>query len=602
MSKLLKIVLILIITFSLSGCSLGAAVNTFGNNNKKYINQYLEDGELEHKKLDASLLTTAVKERFAITYDSADDGSVNRKNDVGIVLQYMKKDYDSIDISKGELIDCSKYNYLIVTMEGIDNFPQLAEIVESAKNGMGILFAIRPAPFGQVFDSIKSQIGIKSSNGFINDPSGIKVESSILVKAKGFKSTNSTFTTSAIDVQLDDQCRVHILSNNGVPFLWDKQLEKGKIVVCNDSGLGSKRNRGLLAGAISLINDNFIYPVINSKILNIDDFPAPIPDSNYAAMENMSIEEFYKTVWWPQMIELGKNYNIKYSNYFIQSYSSKVVPPFEDNSSAMTPLLKTMTQELLETSGEQGIHGYNHQPLALEGFLKYDWNYKPWKNQEDMFEAIKAAAASFNKIYPNYELTSYVAPSNVISEDGRKALIRALPKLKVISGIYIDTYYGQEFSVGEDGVANLPRVTSGFISDDESIWADYNSINIYGVYSHFVHPDDIIDPNRSKGKSWNDMRSDFEKQLQTLNTNYPWLRPMTNTEASYEIKKYSLLKPYVEYKENQVIVRSDNYADSPYFIMRSKGKLSSDGCKITQIDDQVYLIQGSSQEFIINIS
>jgi hypothetical protein len=194
-----------------------------------------------------------------------------------------------------------------------------------------------------------------------------------------------------------------------------------------------------------------------------------------------------------------------------------------------------------------------------------------------------------------------VAPSNIISKEGRQALINTIPGLKVVSGIYVDEYYGQEFNVDNDGLVNLPRVSSGFLYDDNSIWADYNALNLYGVYSHFVHPDDILDKERTKGYKWDSLKEEFSKIMELIKENFPWLRPMTNTEASFEVAKYSQLNPYVEYLKNSVVVKNDNFSQSAYFIMRSKGNLSGEGCEIQRIDEELYLIKGNSPEFIIRI-
>ncbi len=34
----------------------------------------------------------------------------------------------------------------------------------------------------------------------------------------------------------------------------------------------------------------------------------------------------------------------------------------------------------------------------------------------------------------------------------------------------------------------------------------YNGITINGVFSHFIHPDDILDPERNHGLSWESLK------------------------------------------------------------------------------------------------
>ncbi len=48
----------------------------------------------------------------------------------------------------------------------------------------------------------------------------------------------------------------------------------------------------------------------------------------------------------------------------------------------------------------------------------------------------------------------------------------------------------------------FPRYSSGYDYQEFDRWMIYNGITINGVFSHFIHPDDILDPERNHGLSW----------------------------------------------------------------------------------------------------
>lgn len=79
-------------------------------------------------------------------------------------------------------------------------------------------------------------------------------------------------------MRLDAACTVHVASNgaNAVPMLWERNYGKGRFVV-NNHGMCEKVTRGLTAAAYSLLQDVFAYPVINSSVFFLDDFPSPVP-------------------------------------------------------------------------------------------------------------------------------------------------------------------------------------------------------------------------------------------------------------------------------------------------------------------------------------
>jgi hypothetical protein len=76
---------------------------------------------------------------------------------------------------------------------------------------------------------------------------------------------------------------------------------------------------------------------------------------------------------------------------------------------------------------------------------------------------------------------------------------------------------------------------------------------------------------------------------------------MTNSAAAIEVRKYEGLKPHIEYMENKIVVRNENYIESPYFIMRSKHKLNGVGCIVREIDEGIYLIRAGAIEFEVGL-
>ena len=333
-------------------------------------------------------------------------------------------------------------------------------------------------------------------------------------------------------------------------------------------------------------------------MIHIDDFPAPIPegiDENIYAEFSRDIPQFYREVWWPDMIRISKKYDIKYTGFIIELYNDNTTPPFEQADSEEIKNLLLYGKELLGIGGEIGMHGYNHQSLAMEGHIKQDLGYNSWDSFEAMVQSIQELRRFIHSVFSNYELRSYVPPSNILSPEGREAVKAASPDLKIIASIYQDNMegdvYAQEFEIAEDGIIELPRISSGYHKSDEIMWSIYNGINIYGIFSHFIHPDDILDKNRSKGKSWTRMEEEFDSIIGEVIQKYGWLRKFTISEAAQEFTKYFEAKPYIEYKDNTINIYTDNFRNDIYCIMRTeKNIVKSDGCDFKKISKTAYLL------------
>ena len=69
------------------------------------------------------------------------------------------------------------------------------------------------------------------------------------------------------------------------------------------------------------------------------------------------------------------------------------------------------------------------------------------------------------EMFPGTELSVYVPPSNVLSEEGRKMLAEKFPEIRTIASNYFPGEYAyvQEFETADDGIVEQPRIISGAI-------------------------------------------------------------------------------------------------------------------------------------------
>ncbi|MGZ6525377.1 MAG: DUF2194 domain-containing protein, partial [Tumebacillaceae bacterium] len=140
--------------------------------------------------------------------------------------------------------------------------------------------------------------------------------------------------------------------------------------------------------------------------------------------------------------------------------------------------------------------------------------------------------------------TFYIPPSNLLSLEGENVLLEQFPSLRTISSVYTSTTesggFTQEFLPDPHfpQIMGTPRVTSGYSLDESDQFVLYDAIGTLGVVTHFNHPDDVFDPERSKGKSWSELRSAYDKLVGVVNEQFPWLQPLTATELADELRHY----------------------------------------------------------------
>ena len=192
---------------------------------------------------------------------------------------------------------------------------------------------------------------------------------------------------------------------------------------------------------MSLLGDATAYPVINSAVFYLDDFPSPVPsgDGTYIKRDyGLSIADFYAKVWWPDLQKLAQQYDIRYTGVMIENYED-VVNQTEPARQADTTQFRYFGGMLLQMGGELGFHGYNHQPLALwdtdYGTL---YDYKTWKNKETLVASLDELVAFQDEVLPNAHGSVYVPPSNILSARARKIIGEDVPRIKTIASTYFE--------------------------------------------------------------------------------------------------------------------------------------------------------------------
>ncbi|AAK78709.1 hypothetical protein BJV85_003276 [Clostridium acetobutylicum] len=552
----------------------------------------------------AKIPSNTEKEKFLILFDKNEQNSSEIKNNIEQMLKYMKKTAVVEEKNNVQTVDPS-YRAVILTFEDIDDFKSLSSVMNYAQNGGNVLFAERPV-MGDALSSISNEIGIKTVSD-MGESDGMTLLSNVLIKGNGVNVSKDIVSDYSLKVTLNNNSKLLGISDNKIPMMWQTKFGSGNIMVFNGTILAKKDQRGIITGAISLLVPNYIYPIIDAKLTYIDDFPAPIPsgyNSSIYKEYGITTADFYRKVWWPDVLKGSRLYNLKYTGSIIEDYNNNTTPPFSTKTSNANDFI-LYGSELVKSGGELGIHGYNHQSLAPKDYIKEPLGYKPWASEENMVKAVEEVSRYSASLFKNYAFKVYVPPSNVLSPDGKKAILKAMPNLKTISSIYTDDYYKdtyvQEFEI-KNGICELPRITSGYYDDEETIWKAYNGLTSVGVFSHFIHPDDILDAKRSQGKNWEQLLKNYNSLMYNIYKKFPWLTASTASEASNSEKSYSDLEPFIKYNKDSIDIYCKNFEKGDKFIFRSNKDIYSDGsCEIEKIDTGVYLITANKEKFSINI-
>lgn len=567
--------------------------------------QFLPDDLVEVKNFFPEKPTEAL-----VIYDAqnTDKNIEIMVEDIYATLDSMRVKYDSYDSNSSDQIDLTKYQTVVFAALDISVMDaQVASIVSWMENGGKIMFAIRPDP-SATFTLISRHLGFVSLSEELVSAKGVEFTTDLFPGAKGVSIGLQFIDGSSYAVELESTCTIHIVSadDNKIPLLWECNIGKGRVVFINSDQFGDKAARGTLGAAYTLMFDTFVYPVINTSVLFIDDFPAPLPEgeNNYITRfyGDMGTETFYRDVWWPDMEMLAAKYNLKYTGGMIETYTQVVDPPLVKQLEPETH--KYLGRSLLAIGGEIIFHGHNHVPFCtVDTDVNSSNDYPSWPNTEAEQLSLVELYNFGNSVFPDYKFLGYIPPSNILCSDSRRWLPMVVPDLKYIASVYLPDEdaqeYEQEFIEASDGIIEVPRVISEYnVFDNEYMqWALLNELSLHYVNSHFIHPDDLLDPERGAERGWEELKSKFDRFLGWLRDSAPGLRNMVGSESAMAVQRFSRVA--MEFNDNggELDIALGNFYDEAWLMLRSTTPPRTiEGGAITPVTSNLYLIHATASE------
>jgi len=382
--------------------------------------------------------------------------------------------------------------------------------------------------------------------------------------------------SESLSVTLDKNAQVIAEDSHKLPLAWRFYFGKGQVVAVNSQLLLNANLSGLLLQLASLADDYFVTTIFNAKVVFIDDFPFPVPNgsefvitSNY---DGRSYEEFYRDIWWPQIKELAVKYHLRYTCLALGNYENSVKMPPIELSSKIKDGIRYYGMDIIKSGHELGIHGYNHAPLVLSANsaeLK-EINYLPWASEADMESSLRSLKRTLTECLGPREYFSYVPPMNMMSKAGKQAVLNVFPSVRCLAGLGDTTaaepVLTQEIGADPDfpSVYALPRFSDGYLVRDNDMWDIYNNIAYFGLFSHFIHPDDLMDGERCGNKNWQELYESLDGTIGAISERFPWMRGMSAQEFVTERFRTEKIKVYASRSGGMITLKYEG-GEGPLF-------------------------------------
>ncbi|NGP87894.1 DUF2194 domain-containing protein [Fodinibius halophilus] len=485
---------VILIVATISGCRWGCS-----SDSKTEIPNFEE----------SEPLAMVVKNRF-------DSSSISINSNVTHALEYAKIPYQTFDFTLGasQLTIPESIKLLYLTTDRVEQIEdqEVERLLQFVAEGGEIviltpLYDERFQYFTGIDPRTDPQLN-KQAEGFV-------FQEHIFPHYKGEQYQNrATFIHNGFGGEyfVDEKAVLATASSDrDYPAIIEREVGKGRAIYFNTTVMTDKSYRGLLFSTGLKALEGIPYRVANVSTIFLDDFPAPLYNEKLEPVDeeyDTTHADFVARIWWPEMKELANNYDMDYTAVIAFNYNAVVVPPFDFKEWKFGKLMVDgeqqnasawIARDIRDSRHELGLHGYNHFSL--------------WKEDWDNIQFMQASLQAVKKRWRIDNLgdfpVSYVPPTNNIDSLGLQAVSLTLPSVKYMSSIYLGSFEeGGDREFGPEPFApelfDYPRITSGYVNSDASNFNQNNLFLITGIWTHFVHPDDVF---QVKKRSYDKFRS-----------------------------------------------------------------------------------------------
>jgi hypothetical protein len=406
--------------------------------------------------------------------------------------------------------------------------------------------------------------GIVASEGLFLDTRGLMATKPFFASFSAGIS-EKVFISNALPMQVSPEWETLIQYRNPatMPLLLERSFGRGRIVYWNGTCMHQKEFRGLLLFSLLRNLPVGAMSMFNVLAFQIDDSPPPAFGLKTGVIhKDLGVDDFtfYRKFWYPRIMALLDEKGLKPSHYFTFNYYDQVKGPFS-RVHDREAFFKEIIGLIRAHKHELGIHGFNHQSLTLGSGPS-----RPWPGVEEMRNSVARAFDLWNQEGWPPSLT-YVAPNNVIDPSGKKALADGFPTVRGIGRLYVggddysvegfgDAEAGDEYGIDPDQpvFVNFPRMSSGFYLHENNLFEILNGIMAHGAVNHFIHPDDIYDPERARS-NWEKMVLELNRLVIFFQKALPTGQPLFASQFIQQLKRYYTDTITIEAGENTLIMR-----------------------------------------------
>lgn len=469
-------------------------------------------------------------------------------NNIALQLDSLKKNYqryrnirqvpDLVKKNMKQLILCSNrtegyYTYediLTVSKQGTDiifaTLPVKEDLTQEWKDLLGIRY------IGERY----TQKGISVFDGFMTG--GIRWYEDYRIRTVRVK-TNSDCKTYIAGIN-DEILQGRVRNEDATDIVWRKIINNSRLFVINGAFFAENTYNGVLSSVLFKSTSDCIYPIVNAKMLLIEDAPY-LSDENTKEVEKLyarTAYRFLEEIAIPAIVSLSMSLEIQPQFYGTQY--------FKDSSKGFDPhSVQFLNKELIKIGGDIQVSVYNNQVNKMIRSI-------------GVIESITEKQVT-SLLFGNYKPKIEQQVMSALSYTGNITSI--VHRWKDVPQISI-----------RDEYAYIPMMTQGYEFDDDMLFSFDGAASSLGLITHGITMENMIYPLSSED-DWSTAFRDFSAYYYSTCQKYSYLDGVDGAGLEQRIRQYLIMKPKISYEQEKIHLEIENLYTQGYFILQTDKKI-----------------------------
>lgn len=348
-----------------------------------------------------------------------------------------------------------------------------------------------------------------------------------------------------------------------VPMVYSYPYGEGKTLVINATFLSDSRCMGVLAAALGEILETFVYPMVGTESIFLDNFPMVTYINDAACMKfyGRSTESFVRDVVWPVFQGIALRSDIRYTSAVLSVSGKEEAFPAISES-----LFRTLGRSALQYGGELV---YEADMLQKEEGYRND----PFMQQ-------------FEAVFPNYQIHS-LAMADV--QEIPQSIETLNKEIHWVRGRLSAMDCGERMAVETDYVV-YPEATRGIDLEDGNMFAIASVLASHGMVSHTFDVNQLMVMEEGAAK-WDMDKKKLAAYEQKVWKQTGYLQKVTLSETGDAVKSYLGLEYGWKKQGNLLQITADGIRKGQPFWVRTKQRIEKAiGADVIQVSEGYYCV------------